>query len=397
VRILYLTPWFPSPPTNGSKIRIHNLVSALGERHEVTLISLVREGEAVERAALEGICRRVVTVQWDAHPAPSLAARLAHLSLIPQSILTTHSPLMQAAVRQAASEARPDILVASETETARYVDPALSFPCLLDDFEVGVLDRTQHLDLGAGGRLRARLGWVKVRRYFRNLLRRFAAATVVSEQERAYLRQIAPGFAPVLHIPNGVDTARFRPGIAPPERYEIVYNGALTYSANYDAMQYFLGDILPRLTALQPQAHLTITGSTQGVDLAGLALSPAVKLSGFLDDVRPVVAGARVCVVPLRAGGGTRLKILEAMALGTPVVSTTKGAEGLQVQDGVNILLADEPETFARQVAQVMDDDALHARLAREGRKLVEQCYDWTSIRSQFVETVESIKKRENR
>ena len=129
-------------------------------------------------------------------------------------------------------------------------------------------------------------------------------------------------------------------------------------------MRYFLAEIYPGIRQQVGNASLTITGNTSGVRLTDLQLDDSVHLSGYVDDIRPVIAGAAVCVVPLRQGSGTRLKILEAMALGTPVVSTSKGAEGLDVTPGHDILIADEPAEFANQVIRLLRDAALRERLA---------------------------------
>jgi glycosyltransferase involved in cell wall biosynthesis len=176
-----------------------------------------------------------------------------------------------------------------------------------------------------------------------------------------------------------------------------VYNGALTYSANYDAMRYFLADIYPLIKQHVPEVSLTITGSLSGVELSGLALDKSVRLSGYVDDVRIPVAEASVCVVPLRQGSGTRLKILEAMALGTPVVATSKGAEGLDVTPGHNILLANDPGEFAAQVVYLLRSGSLRDQLAKHARLLVEQQYDWDQIGERFMVLVEEVARRRGR
>jgi polysaccharide biosynthesis protein PslH len=196
-------------------------------------------------------------------------------------------------------------------------------------------------------------------------------------------------------VPNGVDCDRNRPGLAPGEPQRLVYNGALTYQANYDAVKYFLAEIYPLIRKAQPDVTLAVTGSTQGVNLADLALSDGVKLTGYLDDVRPVVAGSRVCVVPLQEGGGTRLKILEAMALGTPIVSTSKGAEGIEARHGEHLLLADDAASFAECTLSLLRDTDLRQRLAVNARRLVEERYDWTRIGERFAGLVEDAVKRQ--
>ena len=164
-----------------------------------------------------------------------------------------------------------------------------------------------------------------------------------------------------------------------------------------DAMQFFLSDSWQHIKAAEPAVRLTITGKTDGVNLQMLALDEQVELTGYLPDVYSAVARASVCVVPLRIGGGTRLKILEAMALGTPVVATTKGAEGLAVTHDENILIADQPTDFAAQTVRVLRDPSLRQRLADGGRRLVEAKYRWSVIGDQFNQLVESVVAERNR
>ena len=238
-------------------------------------------------------------------------------------------------------------------------------------------------------RARTWVSWRKTRRFEARLFARFDVVSMVSEADRAASAALTGDAMPVHTVPNGVDCDHTRADGWAEAADTLVYNGALTYSANYDAMRLFLGDILPRIRREVPGVSLTITGSTEGVDLSGLVLDGHVHLSGYVDDIRPVVGGAAACVVPLRQGGGTRLKILEAMALGTPVVSTTKGAEGLEVTDGQHLLIADAPEAFAAATVRLLRDGPLRQRLAANARRLVEERYDWAAIGQRFVRLVE--------
>ena len=204
------------------------------------------------------------------------------------------------------------------------------------------------------------------------------------------MTSMLPGFQrPVEVVPNGVDCRHNLPGLHSSNDNLLVYNGALTYSANLDAMTYFLSSIFPIVQQQIPDVRLTITGSTAGVDLSSLALTDAVFFSGYVPDVRLPIAQAAVCVVPLRDGGGTRLKILEAMALGTPVVATSKGAEGLDVIDGVHLLIADTPEEFARETIRLLREPKLRSTLAANARRLVVENYDWQQIGDRFVQLIE--------
>jgi glycosyltransferase involved in cell wall biosynthesis len=162
----------------------------------------------------------------------------------------------------------------------------------------------------------------------------------------------------------------------------------VTYSANLDAIRYFARDIFPLIRQARP-ATFVITGSTGDIDVSELVADGTITFTGRVPDAAHLVAHSSVAVVPLRIGGGTRLKILEAMAVGTPVVATSKGAEGLDVEPGKNILIADSPEAFSKAVLRVLDDFVLRAALAANGRRLVERLYTWDRIGSLLEDVID--------
>ena len=286
---------------------------------------------------------------------------------------------------------RWDAVVGFEPMAARYVATfdAVQVIDLDTSLSFQMLERLQatHSLLG---RLRAWVSYRKARAAEARWLRRMRACTVVSSTELPYLAKMLGDRVPHLAVSdNGVDCELNRPGMASRRPASLIYNGALTYDANFDAMFYFLADIYPRIQSYVPNVEMTITGSTRGVHLDWLSLQQSVHLSGYVDDIRPLVAASTVCVVPLRKGAGTRLKILEAMALGTPVVSTTKGAEGLDLVDGQHFLLADDRQAFAECVVRLLKEEGLRQRLTRNARLWVEQRYDWHVIGQQFTALVE--------
>jgi glycosyltransferase involved in cell wall biosynthesis len=194
-------------------------------------------------------------------------------------------------------------------------------------------------------------------------------------------------------IANGVNVADYTASFDPPEADTLVYSGALTYNANFDAVDYFLREILPLIQVERPQVKLAITGKLDGVAVDRL---PVVKnnglvLTGYLADVRPTITRSWISIAPLRLGGGTRLKILEALALGTPVVATSKGAEGLNLVPERDILIADTPADFVAAVLRLLQDTTLRETLSQNGRRAVETHYDWQIIGQQFNNFIEAI------
>jgi polysaccharide biosynthesis protein PslH len=378
-RLLFVSAWCPLPADNGSKLRISHLLRQLARRHEVDLLAFAPEppGAAALRELRE-ICA-VVELLPETPFAGRAGGQLRGLfSAVPRSVVANHSAAMAAAVR-ARTGRRYDLVIASSLHMAPYA-LLLDAPRLLEEVELTILRDQFATQSRLIGRARYGLTWWKTRRYVAALLRQFAGATVVSERERELLRPLAPAHVRLAVVPNGVDTAACAGSFGDPEADTLIYPGALSYDANFDAMAHFLGAIWPRLRAMRPGVRLRVTGRAVPEQIAALPAADGVEFTGYLDDVRPAVARAWAEVVPLRKGGGTRLKVLEALALGTPIVSTSKGVEGLDLQDGRHVLVADTADAFAAATEQLLDRPDLRTRLAAAGRQAVRERYDWRTI-----------------
>ncbi|MGE3268779.1 MAG: glycosyltransferase family 4 protein [Chloroflexota bacterium] len=383
MKILFLSRWFPYPPDNGSKLRISNLIRQLAAEHEVFLVSFRPPERIIEPAAEQAaasVCATVDTAPYHGYRSAGIKALLGLLAPRPRSLVAAHSPEFAAQMARRLREHRCDLVVASELDMLPYALAQRDAPILLDDLELGVYRDGLSQNRSVPARLRAWLTWFKLGNYLRRELPRVAACTVVSEQERETVRMIAPAYSRVSVVPNAVDVASYAGCHAEPQPNTLIFSGALSYRANYDGLRWFLAEVFPRVQRAVPDVRLRVTGSTQSIDLAGLPASSAVEYTGYVDDIRPVVAESWVAVVPLLHGSGTRLKILEAMALGTPVVSTSKGAEGLAATPGDDIILHDDPDGFARGVVDLLRSSELRRRLAEGGRRLVQDRYDWQVV-----------------
>jgi glycosyltransferase involved in cell wall biosynthesis len=386
VNVLFLSTWFPYPPDNGSKIRVYYLLQALAQVHAVTLVSFAFDTAQPEQPGdLRSLCAglRVAPV----NPFTVNRAGALRTFLSPSPVVSRPIPTMNTLVADVLRTNTIDAIIASTEITAQYAlhsqrTPASTVKILEEHNSLTRWMRERYAEqTNLAQRMRCWVSWQKTRRYEARLFRQFDLVTMVSEQDRAVCLTDLPGHrGQVEVVSNGVDCTHNRPGLAEPQPDALVFNGSLTYSANYDAMRWLLAEIYPRIRAQVPGISLTITGSISGVDLAGLALDDSVHLTRFVDDVRIPVAEAAVCVIPIRQGGGTRLKILEAMAAGSPVVSTSIGAEGLEVADGEDIILADSPEHFADGIIRLLRDPERSERLRTNGRGLVAQRYDWRAI-----------------
>jgi len=394
MRVLILSTWFPYPLSQGSKIRAYYLIKSLAERHDVALVSF--EDMPLEPGSIkhmEQICRKVEVVRQNPFARSRKRAMLGWLSPKPSVVVTSYYPEMAARVQQLASDWEPECVIAFTFIAAPYALAVRSALRIVDiDYLMWpVLKQAHQQAQGPFGRLRSWLAYRKFQRYERWLYGQFDLGLVVSDGDRrAAVDLIGLPMSRVGVVPNGVDTSFHRPLSVEPKPNTLVYNGALTYTANYDAMDYFLREIFPIIRVQVPEAHLTITGATTNVPIAALPVNGHVTFSGYLKDIRPEVAGSWVCVVPLRLGGGTRLKILEAMALGIPVVSTSKGAEGLDIETGKHLLIGDTPSEFAAQTVRVLREPGLRKSLGAQAVQLVKDRYDWASIGRHLCELVEN-------
>jgi sugar transferase (PEP-CTERM/EpsH1 system associated) len=393
MKVLFISWWFPYPANNGSKIRIFNLLRELAKHHEITLLSFAEPGEAskADRDVLLDMCRQVHVAPRIHFSPKHVRALVGFLSPRPRSLVDAYSPVMARLIRDKIAEDGYNLILASELDSIPYALQVNGVPRVLEDLELAVRREKYASQTNLTRQLRYGLSWWKTARYVRQALHQFDACTVVSEEERQLLAKIVPQSPPVAVIPNGVDLAFNSGDFGPPEPGALVYNGALTYDANFDAVSFFLAEVWPRIRARRPDARFYITGHTGGVPLADLPPAERVVFTGYLDDVRPRVAQSQAAVIPLRIGAGTRLKILEAMALETPVVSTSKGVEGLEVTHEENVLVADDPGDFARAVVHLLEDEDLSAKLSANGRQLVEKRYSWEMCVRQLKQLLDQV------
>ncbi len=384
MRILVLSTWFPYPPSQGSKLRAYYLIKALSVHHEIALVSFQDCDIAAEHLAhMRTICSRVEIVEDAPFAKHWLKLFIGFFTPVPSSIVSGFSRKMKNKVQELVEEWNPDVLCGFQIYAAQYLQGFLNKIRIADIDNVmarylrDIYNQTQ----SRGARFRRWFAWYKFLKYEQAVYRRFDSCFVSSKQEKEEALQALKIPANKIYvISNGVDTTIKYPGIRTPEPYTLIFNGALTFGANYDAMTYFLQEIFPKIQEQIPEVQLKITGSTKGVQTDWISGMKNVTLTGFLDDVCPTIAASYACVVPLRLGVGTRLKILELMALGTPVITTTKGAEGLDVKHGHHLLIADDPDEFSRQTVRLLRDPDLRQHLTTAAASLVQERYSWDRI-----------------
>jgi glycosyltransferase involved in cell wall biosynthesis len=387
--ILFVSPIPPSPPLGGAQARMHGLMANLARRHEITAISLLDdEGDADAcRRAMSGYCREVILV-----PNPNGGAGRSKRLLQARSLVSLRSfehhrcaiPALQREADRVLRRRRFDVVDVEFTYLARLrlrqsPEGTAPPPLVLGTHEIAyeIVRQVAHSDAGLGRRIYAALNWRKLRRDERAAFRGADGISACSVADQARLLDHAPSARTVV-IPNAADVDFYqpRPGDPPSDGRSVVFFGLLSTFPNTDGVLYFLREIWPRIAARRPQARCRILGARPPAAVQRLA-GPCVEITGFVEDLRPHLASAALLVVPLRLGGGTRLKIVEGMAMGKAIVSTTLGAEGIEAVPGRDILIADEPESFAASVVRLLDDPAFAARLGGAARKLAEERYSW--------------------
>jgi glycosyltransferase involved in cell wall biosynthesis len=389
LRILYVSPMPPSPPRAGAQARMHGLISSLARRHEITVLSLFDEDFDPEdcRRGLRDHCRDVILV-----PNPfgrdGLAKRMLQLRSMASFRSFEHHrflvPPLQDELDRVLQRQRFDVVNLEFPYLAhfrlRQSPPGTPPPPLvLDAHEIAydIVRQIAQSDVSLGRRLYAELNWRKLRRDERAAFRSADGiyACSVADQERVLTD--APSARTVV-IPNAADVDFYqpRPSDPPSDGRTVVFFGLLSTFPNIDGVLFFLREIWPRIAAERPEARCKIIGARPPASVVQLA-GPRVEIAGFVEDLRPHLAAGAVLVVPLRLGGGTRLKIVEGMAMGKPIVSTALGAEGIEAVPERDILIADEPSGFASSVVRLLDDPALAARLGRSARQLAVERYSW--------------------
>jgi polysaccharide biosynthesis protein PslH len=392
LKVLFLSRWFPYPVDNGSKIRIFNLIKHLAARHTLDLISFTSEPVLKENMdAMGAYVRKTDTAVYRQFHPTRWTSLLGLFSSRPRSVIDTYSREMQNLVETAVRRTKYDVIIASQVDMAPYALNVPGIPKILEELELTVLDEYRKKSTWVLERARRNFMWKKWKNYVRRTINQFEGVTVVSSNERDMIERFAREGLKVCIVSNGVDVAAHNGDYGAPIQDTLVYSGSLTYGPNFDAIEYFLRDIYPLILNRKPGINLYITGKLKGVPVHRLPEYSGVNLTGFLEDVRPLIAQSWVNIVPLRSGGGTRLKVLESLALGTPVVSTSKGVEGLNLTSGEHYLKADTPQEFAGGVIKLLDDRSIREEISSKGRKAVADFYDWNNIGPCFTDFVEQI------
>ena len=385
MRILFVTPYLPSPPRFGAQRRLEGLMRGLARRHEVSLLSFSKPGADEDAlAATREYTHSITTVPYDVLDVELGQKRLLQL----RSLASRHSfetllmrrPEFQRELSALLASAAYDVVQVEFSQMGSYQltrrEPRSPI-FVLDEhnIEYDLTRRTAQAPGSVARKLYSAANWRKLRSEERSAWQSFDGVVLTSDRDAELLREDVPLTKTVV-VPNGVDIEAFRPSGMPRDPATLLFLGAINYYPNTDGILDFLDNTWPLILAARPDTRLQIVGMDPPESVLSQR-SENVEVTGFVEDPLPYLARASVVVVPLRIGGGTRFKVVEAMSMGKAIVSTSLGAEGIDVAHETHALLCDDAHSFAAAVLRVLGDPALNDRLGHAARQLAEERYGW--------------------
>ena len=391
MNILVVYPYIPFPIDRGTYQRVFHLLRALAMDHTIDLIALSEKGERVEnRGIFESFCRKVVFVPFEHPPWPRLFPNRL-LNSLPTTIRHWWLPQLADTIGTMLDENEYDMVHVCDIVMAQYfLKDHLQIPLSVDRSRVDLQfqeEQFARMPKGIKSSLLYREQTWKLRRFEHKVARRSALQVVCGPDDKQFIRSEVSDKLPVQVITNGVDLDYFSPGSSTVPRDvapTILYCGAMDYMPNVDALRWYFGEIHDRLKNLVPDLRVLIVGKSPAEEVKAYGVLPGVTVTGGVPDVRPWYRRAWAQIVPLRIGGGTRLKIPESMAMGTPVISTTIGAQGLNLAHGTEILLADTPQMFAHCTERMLLDEPLRQKIEEHGMETCHRRFGWPGLGRQL-------------
>ena len=387
MKLLIISPQFPYPPNSGGKIRLYNIIKHLSERHDITLVAMIEDKKDANVEQIRKYCAQVYVIEIKLRSLPKgfIKKRFHQIYRLiaepPRKIVVYSSDEIRKIVGELTKKFRFDIIQFESISMAQYHLIANGSKKILSLYDIeSVKMKRLFQNSPFPSKLMFGIESFKYFLYEHHVCHLFDACLTMSETDEHYLRKSSTATR-IFVSPNGVDIEYFLPFTNyNDDTKHMVFTGTMSYLPNHDGILYFFKNIFPLIRTEEKQTHLYIVGANPQKELLDLSSDPHVTVTGIVEDVRPYIASASVYIVPLRIGSGTRLKILEAMAMGKAVVSTSVGCEGIDVTHEKNIIIADEPLDFARWCIELLRNPFLRQKLGQEGRRLVETKYSWRSI-----------------
>lgn len=399
MRILWVKAGGLVPPDTGGKIRSYNILRELARKHSVTFFSFYAAHPNDEHPNLNQLFEQSISIPLELPTAKSSRELLDYVRFLfssdPYSLMKYNRAVVRRALKAVLKQKRFDVIVCDFLVAAPVIPWDCPCPKVLFTHNVEAMIWKRHWEVARNPLWKALSWreWKSMASAERRYLRRADHVLAVSEADRnSFLEFIEPSKLAI--VPTGVDIDFFSPGVTEEIPESLVFTGSMDWMPNEDGIFYFVEQVLPLIRQKLPNVSLSVVGRKPSPRLKEMAArDQRIQLTGRVEDVRPYVATGAVCIVPLRIGGGTRLKIYEAMAMGKAVVSTTIGAEGLPVKHGENILIADTPEDFARETVELLRDSVRRKHIGDAARKLVAENYTWASVAEGFADVLQGVSR----
>ena len=387
MKILAVYPYVPWPLNRGAYHRAFHLLKGLAADHSVDLLALAENGEAADaKPIFAEFCDRVDVLPFQ-HPAWERLFPRRLLNPVPSTISHWTIPALSHEIARILAREKYDAVhILDLVLTQFFLGEHQEIPLVLDRTRVDLqyqLMEHKRLNFSLKNRLLNYESYAKLWAYEKRVARRCALQVLCGPDDQDFVRKYISGTVPLSIIPNGVDLEFFHPASAPDPRAEeptVIFCGAMDYNPNVDALRWYFAEMHESLRREIPQLRVLIVGKDPVAEVKAYAQKPGVTVTGGVPDVRPYYKRAWLQIVPLRIGGGTRLKIVESLGIQTPVVSTTIGAQGLDLKHNYDILYADNPHDFVTQTARALKDPALRATLGVNGRASAEARLSWKKL-----------------
>jgi polysaccharide biosynthesis protein PslH len=401
LKVLFFSQRFPYPMDTGGKIRTGKLLEKLKDVFDITLISNMessKDDPYLDR--MQVLCSSFHPVPWKEAKKYSVRFYLkllaAMFSRYPFTVINDYSKDLETNIRKVANEQRFDLLVCDFLQPTLNVRNITNYPSLLFQHNVESMIARRHFESAKDplSRLFWWVQWRRMQRYEKETCGKFNGVVAVSEHDKDLLEREF-GAKNVFTIPTGVDVEFFSPTEDTVEKNSLVFTGSMDWLPNEDAILFFAREILGKIKLQVPGVRLTVVGRNPSRGLVNeLKQYPEIEVVGWVEDVRPFISKHTLYIIPLRVGGGTRIKVYEAMAMGKAVVSTRIGVEGLPVRNGEHVVFADSPEEFANAVIQLLGDAEARRRLEISARKFVEEKLSWQHAADDFARICRHTVKR---
>jgi len=382
MKILFLTHRVAYPPNKGDKLRAFNIIKHLSGQHSIHLACVTENRDELKYAnELTAYCKSVnivyMGVIWR-----KIKSLFCLLSGRPLTLPYFYSYRLHKKIKESINTEKYGLIYIYSSSMAQYVLDINGIPKIMDFIDVDSEKWRQYSQYtGFPLNIVYKLESRRLRKYEEKIANLVDHCIVVSQEERALFKSFLRSTADekISVVSNGVDFQYFKPASLSYEKGRLIFTGAMDYFANVDAILYFYKEIFPLIKKQVPLVKLYIVGSNPAGEIKKLAADKDVIVTGFVKDIRPYLEKSAVCVVPLRIGRGIRNKILEAMSMGVPVVAMSEAVFGIEAKDNEELFVEDNPGDFVERTIALLKDQDLRLRLSQNGRKFIENNYNWGS------------------